>query len=377
MKWRALLALVGILLNSAAQANFTVTQGTGTTIVAVDGSNLGTSTCAGANTECPATVLINTAGAAIGVAGLPLQVSLANTGSNGTAVTVSATNLSTNLAQVGGSSVSLGSAASASSIPVVIASDQAAVSVKQGTAANLNATVVGTGTFAVQATVTQATASNLNAAVVGVGAAGTPSGGVLSIQGVASGTNVPVSLAANQSVNVAQVNGVTTLTGTGAQGTGAQRITVATDTATIAGSAPGTAGTASANVLTIQGPNGGGLPLTGCNKVINIAQTATTDVHTFTGFGYICSIMLVSATAQNIGLDEGTGTTCESSGTALIGVSSTSSATPQVALAANGGFSIGDGVPFMKLQASADHLCVLQSSTGEVAGTITYSDLTN
>lgn len=46
----------------------------------------------------------------------------------------------------------LGSTVSAASIPVVIATDQAAVAVKQATAANLNATVVGTGTFAVQAT---------------------------------------------------------------------------------------------------------------------------------------------------------------------------------------------------------------------------------
>lgn len=123
--------------------------------------------------------------------------------------------------------------------------------------------------------------------------------------------------------------------------------------------------------------NGGMRVSPACNKVINIAQTATTDVHTFTGFGYICSITLVSATAQNIGIDEGTGTTCETSGTALIGVSSTSSATPQIALAVNGGFSMASGIPLMKLQASADHLCVLQSSTGEVAGTITYADLTN
>jgi hypothetical protein len=49
------------------------------------------------------------------------------------------------------------------------------------------------------------------------------------------------------------VNGVTVLTGTGAVGTGSQRVAVGTDTATIAGSAPGTAGTASTNVVTVQG----------------------------------------------------------------------------------------------------------------------------
>lgn len=61
------------------------------------------------------------------------------------------------------------------------------------------------------------------------------------------------STASNISTNVAQIGGTTVSTGTGAQGAGAQRVTVATDTATIAGSAPGTAGSASTNVLTVQG----------------------------------------------------------------------------------------------------------------------------
>lgn len=111
-----------------------------------------------------------------------------------------------------------------------------------------------------------------------------------------------------------------------------------------------------------------------CTSVINITQTSTTDVHTFTNIGYICSVVLVSATAQSIGLDEGTGTTCESSGTALIGVSSTSAATPTMAVAANGGFSSVAGAPWLKLLASADHLCVLQSGSGNVSGVITYVD---
>lgn len=114
-----------------------------------------------------------------------------------------------------------------------------------------------------------------------------------------------------------------------------------------------------------------------CKSVINISQTSSTDVHTFTGYGHICSIVLVSATAQNIGVDEGTGTTCETSGTALIGVSSTSAATPQISVSATQGFVATAAQPWLTLQASADHLCVLQSGSGEVAGTITYTDLTN
>jgi len=69
---------------------------------------------------------------------------------------------------------------------------------------------------------------------------------------VVSGT-VTANFAANQSVNVAQVNGVTTQTGAGAVGAGSIRTAVGQDTTTIAGSAPGTAGSASTNVVTVQG----------------------------------------------------------------------------------------------------------------------------
>lgn len=94
--------------------------------------------------------------------------------------------------------------------------------------------------------------------VAGSGTAGTANAGVLTVQGIASMTKLlvtpdSVALPANQSVNVSQVNGVTTLTGAGATGTGSQRATVAQDTTTLAGSAPGTAGAASANVVTVQG----------------------------------------------------------------------------------------------------------------------------
>lgn len=86
--------------------------------------------------------------AVTGTAGSPASGVLSIQGvASGTAVQV-------NLNQVGGSSYALGSAASVASMPVVIASDQAAVTVKQGTASALNATVVGTGTFAVQAALT-------------------------------------------------------------------------------------------------------------------------------------------------------------------------------------------------------------------------------
>jgi len=94
------------------------------------------------------------------------------------------------------------------------------IQVSQATAGNLNATVVGTGTFLVQAaqsgvwaaTVTQATAANLNATVIGAGTAGTANSGVVTIQGIASMTPVQVSQATASNLNAAIV-------GTGNAGT--------------------------------------------------------------------------------------------------------------------------------------------------------------
>ena len=57
--------------------------------------------------------------------------------------------------------------------------------------------------------------------------------------------------------NLQQIGGTTVLTGAGATGAGAQRVGVAQDATTVAGSAPGMAGTPSTNVISIQGISGG------------------------------------------------------------------------------------------------------------------------
>lgn len=111
-----------------------------------------------------------------------------------------------------------------------------------------------------------------------------------------------------------------------------------------------------------------------CSGVISISQTASTDLHTFTNLGYICSIILVSATAQNIGVAEGTGSVCATSSTPLIGSTGASSPTSSMVVGVNGGFSAIAASPWLKMQVSGDHLCLLQSSTGNVSGVITYQD---
>lgn len=61
--------------------------------------------------------------------------------------------------------------------------------------------------------------------------------------------------------DITQWGNVNVLAGAGATGTGSPRTTQAQDPTTIAGSAPGTAGTPSTNVVTIQGPTSGGTPV--------------------------------------------------------------------------------------------------------------------
>jgi hypothetical protein len=259
--------------------------------------------------------------------------------------------------------------------------------VAQATAANLNATVVGTGTFAVQATL-QASATTAigkvdpnTIATWGLAAASqnvaAPTNGLLGLcqfttsPATISTTNVsplqcnntnsllvnvtnanangqatmanssPVVIASNQStlpVNTAQVNGVTTLTGTGAVGTGTQRVAVGTDTATIAGSAPGTAGTASANVVTVQGiasmtkllvtPDSVALP---ANQSVNVSQVNGVTTQTGTGTSGTGTQRVAVATDSQINLAANvTATAC--SGTITSGGTAQNAFTAQTTL---------------------------------------------
>lgn len=106
-----------------------------------------------------------------------------------------------------------------------------------------------------------------------------------------------------------------------------------------------------------------------CNVKLPINQTASTDLHTFTNHIYICGITLVTATAQNISVVAGTGTTCGTSTEAMIG-----GTTASMAFAANGGMSSMGFQPTEESTGTGQHLCVLQSSTGNVSGVILAAD---
>lgn len=212
--------------SNEASANFTVTVGSGTTIFAIDAANQGTSLCAASVTECEAHVAINTAGAPIGVSGTPFFV----TGSGGTFPAT--LNASPSLANGNGVVPTQGGS-------VLSATNGSYSNLLQGNAA-LSAT---NGLYAnlLQGNAVLATGNPLFAQLT----AGSAIAGKVGIDQTTVGTTNGVSLS--------QIGANTVSTGAGAVGTGSARFAVGQDTTTIAGSAPGTAGTPSANVLSIQG----------------------------------------------------------------------------------------------------------------------------
>lgn len=295
----------------------------------------------------------------------------------------------------------------------------------------------GSGTMTVGGTVTANAGTNLNTSLLAVEAGGNLASVATSASTTATNTGTvagAVSAAVMQS-NTKQVNGVATLTGAGATGTGAQRVTAAQDTTTIAGSAPGTAGTPSANVVTVQGassmtkllvtPDSVALP---ANQSVNEAQigaaayalgqttmsasapvtvasdqspvpvaqgcagqtVANTLVKAFSNAAsasnlkvvagvsakkiYVCGINVgpVGA-AVDVVLVEGTKSSVEcDTGTGGL----TGGTTPQAGwiFAANGGIAYGTGAAVVtKEVTAADDMCLFFSGAVTVAGVLTYA----
>jgi len=240
----------------------------------------------------------NSSGTEMGTSGSPVQVSVANTAANGTAMLVTGT---------GGT------------FPVQLNGTP--------TVANGNGVVPTVGGTAV------ATANPMPSAITD--GTNTASVKAASTSAVATDKSLVVQINPQQTpgVNVAQVNGVTVSTGTGAVGTGTARIAVGTDTATIAGSAPttdlrvvGNAGgafdaatgaAAPANAVqmgTLQsGATGGYLkaPITCDNHTFKHITTAT-DTAVVTGVAsqtiYLCGVEPKFAGTATVYVEEDAGT---------------------------------------------------------------------
>ena len=78
----------------------------------------------------------------------------------------------------------------------------------------------------------------------------------------------------------------------------------------------------------------------------------------------------MTATAQNIALVEGTGTTC---GTGTAGMAGGTTAATGWNFAANSGLVKGAGSNWVfKTATAADNVCLLLSSTGQTSGSVRY-----
>lgn len=217
-------------------------------------------------------------------------------------------------------------------------------------------------------------------------------------------------------VNVSQINGVAVTMGNGAAGTGVQRVTLASDStgniATIGTSV--TPGTAAANLgkaedaahtsadtgvaaLAVRrDAPAAGSGTTGDYETLNTnasgalwtshidpcsSEAKITAPFSLTARGviiaaaaskknYICGIVVVAGAAEIFNLVEGTGTTCQTSTAAIVG---STTAANGLSFAINGGMSVnaGNSTVIAGTGTNVD-TCIMPSSTGRLAGFVTY-----
>ena len=89
---------------------------------------------------------------------------------------------------------------------------------------------------------------------------------------------------------------------------------------------------------------------------------------------YVCSLFIISPSAVSVSLAEGSSSTCGTSAqAAVIGVATNGTAANGVPLAANGGWTLGNGGGTIAATATnANYLCIFQSGTAQLAGNLTY-----
>jgi hypothetical protein len=110
--------------------------------------------------------------------------------------------------------------------------------------------------------------------------------------------------------------------------------------------------------------------IAGSSALINLTASGQVITGTASKQTYICSIDVVTATAQNIALVEGTGTTCA---TSIAGMAGGTTAATGWNFAANSGLVKGVGSNWVyKTATLADNVCLLLSSTGQTSGEIRY-----
>lgn len=305
-------------------------------------------------------------------------------------------NASTNVAQFGGNAVVTGTGASGSGIPRVTISNDSSLAANQSTNVNqFGGSAVVTGTGASGSGIPRVTISNdsslaanqsVNVNQIGGSAVSTAATGVQKV-GVTGNAGAAMDAAgqnasspANEMLTGCQFNTTpTTITSgnispkqcdssgnllvnlktalpTGANVIGALTANQSVNLNQIGGTALAAADPCQANARSSANIN----ETAGSRIVTGVASKQT----------YICSMEIITATAQNVALVEGTGTTCA---TSTAGMAGGSTAATGWNFGANGGFVKGVGSNWVfKTATAADDVCLLQSGSGQISGSVQY-----
>jgi hypothetical protein len=163
-------------------------------------------------------------------------------------------------------------------------------------------------------------------------------------------------------------------------------VVIASNQSTIPVNGSGTAGTANSGVVTVQGI-ASMTPLTvtqtasadpcfasaKTNLAINQNGTSSVQLIALSGSTkiYVCSLFLLAAGATTVAITTGTGSACVTGNAAVIGTT-TSGIANSVALAANGGWTLGSGVGSVAIGAASSELCMILGTSVFVSGNLTY-----
>lgn len=345
--------------------------------------------------------LRNASGTEIGTASTPVQVSVANTGANGTAMLVTGTGGTFPASQSGIWSVT---ATQATGTNLHMVCDSGCSGSGGTSQTDEAAFTYGTTAFTPIGGVFNSSITSLSSGQSGALALTADRNAFVNLNKVAgTALGTPAAYGSIPTGNALSVNAFITNSNANGSATSANStpVVIASDQAAVsvkaasgayvAGSIADLAhgqGTMAASVPVAIASNQSTLPtnqtqynstavvanpcLTGTLVYIAISQATSTQVASLGGSSkknYVCSLFIVGADAENVSIVEGTGTVCATTPSAIIG-GTTAANGPN--FAANGGATLGNGSAPIAAGSltSLNNVCILQSGTGRVAGSM-------
>jgi hypothetical protein len=353
----------------AAFANYTMTQGAGTTFGSVVVGGFHYVQMFVCDLTTPAQCQSVSAAGAAKVDGSAVTQPVSNAGTFAAQLT-GATNNINNIA----GTVSLPTGASTSANQTSQITQETATAAALGTTTDAVGATPSTGSAATLVSLAKAINNNVSSAIP----AGTNIIGKVGIDQTTPGTTNLVALAANQSMNEAQINGVTPLMGNGVTGTGSQRVTVASDNTPfpikIDQTTPGTTNNVAVSYGSVAAVAD---PCQTATKVYTPINVVTATNTIITGVSakkkYVCGIFLYPAGTQNVAIFQAT--TATACATALVAVIGGTTTATGVIMTAQAGFVLGNGASAVAATTvNQTDLCVVTSAAVQLSGVVVTVD---